>query len=136
MTCTTGKQTEQTDVFSYGTFLLEVACGKKPIYHENGGETIVLVDHVWKMWGDSNILSVADPNLKGVYSIIELNMVLCLGLLCSHPNPTMRPSMKKVLLIFNGDAPLPQVPLTKPSGGYEFERSFSLGSSSATTHIL
>lgn len=108
-----GKQTEKTDVYSFGAFLLEVACGKKPIYYE-ANEVGVLVEHVWKMWGNSQILDAADPRLAGMYDGHEMTKVLCLGLLCSHPSPVMRPSMRQVLLILNEDVHLPHVPLCKP----------------------
>jgi len=112
-----GKQTEQTDVYSFGAFLLEVACGKKPICHKER-EVMLLVEQVWHMWGSSHILDAADTCLAGIFNVHEMTKVLCLGLLCSHPSPTMRPSMHQVLLILNGDVHLPDVPLSKPQFDY------------------
>ncbi|KAG0588319.1 hypothetical protein KC19_2G234100 [Ceratodon purpureus] len=109
----TRNQTEQTDVYSFGAFLMEVACGKKPIYNEDG-VGVALVEHVWRLWEDSNIVAAADPRLLGEFNAHEMRLVLCLGLLCSHPSSTMRPSMRCVLLILNGDVPLPEVPLSRP----------------------
>ncbi|KAG0565402.1 hypothetical protein KC19_8G187300 [Ceratodon purpureus] len=120
----TGKQTEQTDVYSFGAFLLEVACGKKPIYHDNE-VVVLLVDHVWEMWGNSQILNTADPNLAGMYDADEMTKVLCLGLLCSHPSPGERPSMRQVLLMLNGDVSLPHVPPFKPIVGVDTHRTSS-----------
>jgi len=112
-----GKQTEKTDVYSFGAFMLEVACGKKPIYYKEE-KMILLLDQVWHMWGDSCIVDAADECLAGIFNVHEMTNVLCLGLLCSHPSPTMRPSMRQVLLILNGDVPLPEVPLSKPQFDY------------------
>jgi len=36
--------------------------------------------------------------------------VLKLGLLCSHPVPAARPSMRQVVQYLDGDAPLPEPP--------------------------
>jgi len=112
-----GKQTEHTDVYSFGTFILEVACGKKPIYHEEG-KMVLLLDQVWHMWEDLRILDAADKCLARIFNVHEMTKVLCLGLLCSHPSPAMRPSMRQVLLILNGDIHLPKVPLSKPRFDY------------------
>lgn len=119
-----GKQTEKTDVYSFGAFLLEVACGRKPIFHE-GDELGVLVDRVWRMWGDSKVLDTADPQLEGMFDEGEMTKVLCLGLLCSHPSPIMRPSMRQVLCILSGDTSLPYVPSAKPRASDDSHRSFS-----------
>jgi hypothetical protein len=127
-----GKQTEQTDVYSFGAFLLEVACGRKPVCYEEGD---VLVDRIWKRWGDSQILDTADPELLGMYDEGEMTKVLCLGLLCSHPSPILRPSMRRVLLILNGEVSLPHVLPSKPKTGEEIQRPLSedLGSWSTTS---
>lgn len=128
-----GEHTEQTDVYSFGAFLLEVACGRKPVYHEEV-EVGVLVEHVWEMRGNSNILATADPQLAGMYDAHEMTKVLCLGLLCSHPTPAMRPSMRQVLLILNGDVPLPNVPLSKPRVGNDIQRNSLDGAFSWSTN--
>ncbi|XP_062088987.1 L-type lectin-domain containing receptor kinase S.4-like [Humulus lupulus] len=59
----TGRATESTDVYSYGTLLLEVACGRRPIEpYKNGGE-IVLVDWARKQHCAGDITRVVDPTL-------------------------------------------------------------------------
>lgn len=78
----TGKQTEQMDMYSFGAFLLEVARGKKPIYHE-GNEVKLLVDWVWQLWGNSSILDAADVRLAGVYNAHEMTQVLLLRVVLS-----------------------------------------------------
>ena len=39
----------------------------------------------------------------------EVDMVLKLGLLCSHPLPSARPSMRQVVQYLEGDVPLPDL---------------------------
>lgn len=119
-----GKQTEKTDVYSFGAFLLEVACGRNPIFQE-GDELRVLVDHVWRMWGDSKVVDTADPQLQGMFDEGEMATVLCLGLLCSHPSPVARPSMRQVLCILAGDTSLPDVPSAKPRAASDIPTPFS-----------
>lgn len=48
-----------------------------------------------------------DPRLEG-YDAHEAELVLKLGLLCSHPLPTVRPGMRLVMQYLDGDLPLPE----------------------------
>ncbi|KAJ0963343.1 hypothetical protein J5N97_028465 [Dioscorea zingiberensis] len=107
----TGRATTLTDVFAFGIFLLEVACGRRPIEPKSqANNQIILVDWVVENWQRGTILDTIDPRLKE-YIANEVELVLKLGLLCSHPFPASRPSMRQVVQYLNGDAPLPQIPL-------------------------
>ncbi|KAL1225147.1 L-type lectin-domain containing receptor kinase IV.4 [Cardamine amara subsp. amara] len=104
----TGRPTTGTDVFAFGVLLLEVACGRRPIeVHKDSGERVLLVDWVFGFWVEGNILNGKDPNLGSEYNEKEVEMVLKLGLLCSHSDPQVRPTMRQVLHYLRGDAMLP-----------------------------
>ncbi|KAG2326529.1 hypothetical protein Bca4012_035482 [Brassica carinata] len=106
----TGRATTATDVFAFGAFLLEVGCGRRPIeIQQETDETFLLVDWVFGLWNKGNILDAVDPNMGSVYDQKEVEMVLKLGLLCSHPDPRARPSMRQVLQYLRGDAKLPDL---------------------------
>nr|XP_029119707.1 L-type lectin-domain containing receptor kinase IV.1-like isoform X2 [Elaeis guineensis] len=105
----TGKATTSTDVFAFGGFLLEVACGRRPIEIRASEEEVVLVDKVLQCWKAGTILEARDPNLGNEYIVEEMEMVLKLGLLCSHPNSKSRPPMRLVMRILERDAPLPEM---------------------------
>ncbi|KAG1355338.1 L-type lectin-domain containing receptor kinase IV.2 [Cocos nucifera] len=105
----TGKATTGTDVFAFGGFLLEVACGRRPIEIRASEEDVVLVDKVLECWKAGTILEARDPNLGNQYIVEEMEMVLKLGLLCSHPNSSSRPPMRLVMRILERDAPLPEI---------------------------
>uniref|UniRef100_A0A2P2L662 non-specific serine/threonine protein kinase n=1 Tax=Rhizophora mucronata TaxID=61149 RepID=A0A2P2L662_RHIMU len=102
----TGKANASTDVYSFGAFLLEVACGRRPIEPR---EEVLLVDWVFSFLLRGQILEARDPNLGTEYVAEEVELVLKLGLLCSHADPTARPSMRQVLQYFDGDFPLPEI---------------------------
>ncbi|XP_009419258.2 L-type lectin-domain containing receptor kinase IV.1-like [Musa acuminata AAA Group] len=103
----TGKATTQTDVYAFGAFLLEVACGRRPMDVHAPADTPNLVDYVLECWKMDAIAEARDPKLGDDYSAKEVELVLKLGLLCSHPDPMARPSMKQVMRFLEGDAPLP-----------------------------
>ncbi|GKV10024.1 hypothetical protein SLEP1_g21449 [Rubroshorea leprosula] len=105
----TGKATTSTDVFAFGAFLLEVACGRRPIEPRAETENLILVDLVLSFWQRGEILEVKDPKLGTDFVAKEVELVLKLGLLCSHSNPTARPSMRQVVQYLEGDIPSPDL---------------------------
>ncbi|PRQ19370.1 putative protein kinase RLK-Pelle-L-LEC family [Rosa chinensis] len=106
----TGRATTSTDVFAFGAFLLEVACGKRPI-ETQGPEDVILVDWVFSCWNRSNILEARDQSFGTDFVAEEVELVLKLGLLCSHSEPAARPSMRQVVQYLAGDVVLPEVSL-------------------------
>ncbi|KAG8634499.1 hypothetical protein MANES_17G046200v8 [Manihot esculenta] len=95
-----GRASAQTDVFGFGVLILEVMCGRRPI--EEGKPP--LVELVWKSMMEEQLLSVFDPRLKarGGFDEDEVERVLHLGLLCTYPEPSSRPTMRQVLKILEG----------------------------------
>ncbi|KAL4610611.1 hypothetical protein ACB092_08G063300 [Castanea dentata] len=113
----TGRATTCTDVFSFGAFMLEVACGRRPIELQGLPEEVVLVDYVFLCWGKGAILDASDPRLEGNYVVEEMELVLKLGLFCSHLLPEARPSMRQVVQFLDGNAKLPELPNDKACFG-------------------
>ncbi|KAI9196403.1 hypothetical protein LWI28_023622 [Acer negundo] len=101
----TGRATTSTDVYAFGAFMLEVACGRRPI--ELG--KVDLVDCVIDCWSKGAIVDARDPRLEGLYVEEQLELVLKLGVFCSHPNPAARPSMRYVMQYLDGDAKFPDI---------------------------
>ncbi|XP_052171914.1 L-type lectin-domain containing receptor kinase IV.1-like [Diospyros lotus] len=105
----TGKATTQTDVFAFGAFMLEVACGRRPIEPQAPTDDPILVDWVVSFWSSGEILRAVDPNLGGDYEAEEAELVLKLGLLCSRSQPMARPSMRQIVQYLEGGALLPEL---------------------------
>lgn len=99
----TGKASTSSDVFAFGVLLLEIACGKTPILYDPVRDHLTLVDWVAERLQSGKILDAVDPKLNSVYAVEEMEMVLGLGLLCSHHRPEARPSMRQVMRYLNGD---------------------------------
>ncbi|KAA8549304.1 hypothetical protein F0562_000988 [Nyssa sinensis] len=105
----TGKATTSSDVFAFGAFMLEVACGRRPIDLQELPEDMILVDWIFEMWKQGAVLETSDPRLGGVYVAEEMELVLKLGVLCSHTDPAARPNMRQVIQYLDGDAILPDI---------------------------
>lgn len=100
----TGKATTSTDVYAFGAFLLEVACGRRPTdLHDNATGLVGFVLEWWKL---GRIAQASDPKLGEEFVAEEMELVLKLGLLCSHPNAMARPSIKQAAQLLEGDASL------------------------------
>ncbi|XP_026411953.1 L-type lectin-domain containing receptor kinase IV.1-like [Papaver somniferum] len=103
-----------TDVYAFGVFLLEVVCGKRPVQirtDATGVRSIYLVDLVLSCWKNGTIRETADPSFGSEYVAEEIELVLKLGLLCTHTNSDFRPTMRQVVQYLNGDAALLQTDL-------------------------
>ncbi|KAH7665056.1 Non-specific serine/threonine protein kinase protein [Dioscorea alata] len=105
-----GKATTSSDVYAFGVFLLEVACGRRPIEPnvDLNGEDVVLVEWVLDSWRKGDILASCDGRLQKQYVLEEMELVLKLGLLCCHPMASSRPSMRQAMQFLNGDSTLPE----------------------------
>ncbi|CAM6115765.1 unnamed protein product [Calypogeia fissa] len=111
------KATEKTDVYSFGVMVLEVATGRKPILSaedERNFNGRLLVDWVWGLYRDDALVDAADCRLDSAWDAGEMITFLKIGLLCCHPDPDERPSMREVLNIWRGTSPFPPLPSTKP----------------------
>ncbi|KAE8672684.1 NAC domain protein [Hibiscus syriacus] len=104
----TGKATTSTDVYGYGTLMLEVSSRRRPIEPKTSATELVLVDWVRELYSEGEITRAIDPKLDNYHSG-EAQLALTLGLLCCHPHPDYRPTMRRVVLLL-GDATLPPLP--------------------------
>ncbi|KAL3519766.1 hypothetical protein ACH5RR_017915 [Cinchona calisaya] len=95
-----GRASTQTDMFGYGVLVLEVICGRQPI--EEGMPP--LVDWVWELMKRGKLVNAMDERLRarGGFDEGEVEKVLHLGLLCAHPDPNVRPTMRQVVKFFEG----------------------------------
>ncbi|RHN46177.1 putative protein kinase RLK-Pelle-L-LEC family [Medicago truncatula] len=130
----TGRATTSSDVFAFGALLLEVVCGRRPIEPKASQDELVLVDWVWERFKEGRAFEVVDPKLNGDFVETEVMMVLKLGLICSNDVPTIRPSMRQVVRILDGEVELPNE-MRKP-GGIDSQEGFdeflnSLGTSNS-----
>ncbi|KAL3627778.1 L-type lectin-domain containing receptor kinase VII.1 [Castilleja foliolosa] len=93
-----GIASTETDVFSYGILILEVICGRRPIEQ---GEPL-LVEWLWELLRKGELISGVDPRLRtnGVFDEEKVEKMLHLGLLCAHPDPSLRPTMRQVMKMF------------------------------------
>nr|POE46388.1 putative l-type lectin-domain containing receptor kinase s.5 [Quercus suber] len=110
------RATVETDVYSFGVLVLEVLCGRKPGNQtEENNYNSSIVYWLWELHRNGRILDAVDSRLNMEFDEERMSCMLVLALLCCHPNPHQRPSMKTVLQVLTGEAPPPLVPTEIPA---------------------
>ncbi|XP_062188147.1 L-type lectin-domain containing receptor kinase SIT2-like [Phragmites australis] len=104
-----GKAAPSTDVFAFGAFLLEVVCARRPIHHDDHNSRVVLVDRVIECHRSGSVLDAVDARLEERYDAEEASLALNLGIMCLHPLPDVRPSMRRVVQYLDSSQPVPDL---------------------------
>ncbi|CAM8879293.1 unnamed protein product [Rhodiola kirilowii] len=114
----TGKASKESDVYSFGVVALEIACGRRPVEARAEPTQVRLVEWVWSLYGQGQLIEAADQRLSSDYDERQLTHLMIVGLWCCHPDSTMRPSIRQVINVLNLEAPLPSLPSKLPVPTY------------------
>ncbi|KAK9073975.1 hypothetical protein SSX86_006570 [Deinandra increscens subsp. villosa] len=106
----TGKATKESDVFSFGVVMLEIACGRKPIEYKAKENQVWLLEWIWELYGVGTLLEAVDPRLGPNFNEEEIKNLMIIALWCVHPDSQVRPSMRQVIQVLNRGASLPKLP--------------------------
>jgi hypothetical protein len=105
-----GKTTKAKDVHAFDTIILEVAYGRHTSWVDSHGEERLLVDFVLEFWRRGLLVHIMDLRLGGEFVKEEAELAFKLGLLCSHPSPGIRPSMRHAYQYLCGELVFPELP--------------------------
>ncbi|KAK8989619.1 hypothetical protein V6N11_064037 [Hibiscus sabdariffa] len=108
-----GHLTEKVDVFGFGVVALEIISGRPNSYYSLENERIYLLEWVWTLHENNQLLSLVDPTLVE-FDENEALRTIGVALLCTQASPSMRPSMSRVVGMLGGDFEVKNV-TTKPS---------------------
>ncbi|KAK7319521.1 hypothetical protein RJT34_04243 [Clitoria ternatea] len=115
---TSGKATKESDIYSFGVVLLEIASGRKPVELGAMEGQITVVEWVWELYGLGRFLEAADPNLCGAFDEQQMERLVVVGLWCVHPDYSFRPSIRQVIQMLKFESPLPVLPEMMPVPTY------------------
>ncbi|CAN6343747.1 unnamed protein product [Urochloa humidicola] len=133
----TGRASIESEVYSFGVVLLEIACGRRPpvtlhreeeedddlrwqpVVARRGGDDredhpIHIVQWVWEFYGRGDVVGAADARLKGEFDDGEMKTVMVVGLWCAHPHRSERPTIRQAVNVLHGKASLPSLPARIP----------------------
>ncbi|KAM5577594.1 hypothetical protein ABKV19_008106 [Rosa sericea] len=106
--------TVKTDVYSFGIVLLEIVCCRRNVDWSLPEEEAILDELVYHYFESGQLgRLVGDEEINKR----QFERVIKVGLWCIQDEPSLRPSMKKVLLMLDGtvDIPIPPNPSSFPS---------------------
>ncbi|VAI27385.1 unnamed protein product [Triticum turgidum subsp. durum] len=128
-----GTASVESDIYSFGVVLLEMACGRTPavVRDDDGGAVVHLLQWVWESYGRGAILEAADARMDGKFDEKEMECVMVVGLWCGHPDPALRPSIRQAVSVLRLEVPPPSLPGKMPVATYMMrpEADESFGSS-------
>ncbi|KAH7430512.1 hypothetical protein KP509_08G002100 [Ceratopteris richardii] len=133
----TRKATEQTDIFSFGVLILEVVTGRRvgTILEENCS----MLEWLWNLQRNNRLEDAIDLFLvkEGQGANDMIKTVLQLGILSSFPDPKVRPLIRRIVQILDGEAPLPTMPsMTSSSSLFSAVASSSFSYSDNTSSLF
>ncbi|XP_022958828.1 receptor like protein kinase S.2 [Cucurbita moschata] len=97
-----GDAAATADVYSFGVVVLEVITGQMAVDFRR--PEVLLVRKVHEFHTRKRSLEeLADIRLNGEYNHKELTRMLRLGVACTHSNPDLRPKMRQIVKILDGN---------------------------------
>ncbi|KAL9459425.1 hypothetical protein AB3S75_002761 [Citrus x aurantiifolia] len=101
--------TAKADVYSFGVVLLEIVCCRRCLDQNLPEDQVILEEWVYQCFENGNLgqlIEDEDVDKK------QLERMIKVALWCILDKPSLRPSMKKVLLMLEGtmDIPIPPNP--------------------------
>lgn len=98
-----GEANTAADVYSFGVVVLEVVSGQMAVDFRH--PEVLLVKRIRGFEAtDRPFEELVDPQLDREYEHQEFVRLLKLGLACTHSSPHLRPSMRQVASVLNGNS--------------------------------
>ncbi|XP_076885075.1 putative LRR receptor-like serine/threonine-protein kinase At4g30520 [Bidens hawaiensis] len=100
----TGQSSEKTDVFGFGSLLLELITGMRAFeFGKTVNQKGVMLEWVKKVHQEKKVELLADKELGTNYDQIDVLEMLQVALLCTQYTPAHRPRMSEVVRMLEGD---------------------------------
>ncbi|KAK9912845.1 hypothetical protein M0R45_036683 [Rubus argutus] len=95
--------TTKVDVYSFGVVLLEVICCRRSVDMETGSdESAILTDWVYDCYHDGVLDAVVDYEVEPLQDKTKLERFVMVAIWCIQEDPSLRPTMRKVVQMLEG----------------------------------
>ncbi|KAI3683472.1 hypothetical protein L1987_83976 [Smallanthus sonchifolius] len=107
--------TFKVDVYSFGVLLFEIiSCRKSVVFHDDAEDVTVLTELAWDCYHEGRLDAFVENDLEALDDFKKLTRYMMVGLWCVHENPSLRPTMKKVIQMFEGVGEVTEPPCPCP----------------------
>ncbi|XP_042514326.1 G-type lectin S-receptor-like serine/threonine-protein kinase LECRK2 [Macadamia integrifolia] len=95
--------TVKVDVYSFGVMLLEIICCRRSVDLEIGDdERSILTDWAYDCYRDGRLDALVENDMEAINDIGRLERLLKVAIWCIQEEPSLRPTMKKVVQMLEG----------------------------------
>ncbi|KAI7979798.1 G-type lectin S-receptor-like serine/threonine-protein kinase LECRK2 [Camellia lanceoleosa] len=106
--------TVKVDVFSFGVLLLEISCCRKNVDMEIGGERAILTYWAYDCYEEGMLHVLVENDAEAISDWKKLERFLIVAIWCIQEDPSLRPTMKKVMLMLEGILEVTALPCPHP----------------------
>ncbi|MFS7907487.1 putative protein kinase RLK-Pelle-SD-2b family [Helianthus anomalus] len=107
--------TFKVDVYSFGVLLFEIiSCRKSVVIDDDAEDVAVLTDLAWDCYQEGRLDAFVENDMEALDDMDKLTTFMMVGLWCVQENPSMRPTMKKVIQMLEGDIEVTEPPCPFP----------------------
>ncbi|XP_076912110.1 G-type lectin S-receptor-like serine/threonine-protein kinase LECRK3 [Bidens hawaiensis] len=107
--------TTKVDVYSFGVLLLEIiSCRKTVVFDDDAEDAAVLTDMAWDCYQEGRLDAFVENDSETLDDFEKLITFVMVGLWCVQENPSMRPTMKKVIQMLEGEIEVIEPPCPCP----------------------
>ncbi|KAL1542100.1 G-type lectin S-receptor-like serine/threonine-protein kinase LECRK3 [Salvia divinorum] len=99
--------TVKADVYSFGVMLLEIICCRKCVDYSRSEDEAILEEWVYDCYATGKIGSLVGDEMVEERKVERMVKI---GIWCVQYDPSLRPTMKKVLLMLEGTVEIPMPP--------------------------
>ncbi|GLT30097.1 hypothetical protein SLA2020_049180 [Shorea laevis] len=110
----TRKASKESDVFSFGVVILEIATGRKSIDRMGEESDLGLVEWVWDLYGKGRLHSGVDERVRKDFDEKQVECLMIVGMWCSHPDSSLRPSIRLAIQVLKFETTMPNLPAKMP----------------------
>ncbi|XP_076914599.1 G-type lectin S-receptor-like serine/threonine-protein kinase LECRK3 [Bidens hawaiensis] len=116
--------TFKVDVYSFGVLLLEIiSCRKSVVFDDDAEDVAVLTDMAWDCFQDGRLDAFVENDLEALDDLEKLTTFMMVGLWCVQENPSLRPTMKRVIQMLEGGIEVTEPPCPCPLSVASFSSS-------------
>ncbi|RDX90092.1 G-type lectin S-receptor-like serine/threonine-protein kinase RLK1, partial [Mucuna pruriens] len=95
--------TTKVDTYSFGVLLLEIICCRRNVEKELANEENgILTDWAYDCYKTRRLDILLENDVEAINDIKSFEKLVMIAIWCIHEDPSLRPTMKKVLLMLEG----------------------------------